>query len=398
MLKSGECLLNILMVVPHFPLPKGGIELHVRGLSKNLVQRGHDVVMIAPSPTNVHLNLEGAELYGIKSFNLPGWPYYSLKSFNVPYNIRSFVSQVKKLMNKREIDVVHAQGQKYLYTSIAVKLSNLAKVPTILTIHGTYGLRYYGSFARFIEETFNRTVFAQTLQSVSAIICCTQSGESYANQYYEDIKGFNIPNGIDVARFRDALRDKQKFREEFGIPSDKKIILSAGRLTPVKGVIELMEATASITKEFPDAFFVIVGDGPLRKQVERFVNPRTVRFFKWIPHSEMFKIYALSDIFVLPSRSEGQPLTLLEAMASQLHILSTPVGGIPETLDGYPFKRFMSEPTPVGIAAGLGEALKKLSEHEDFDKEALAYVERFDWTNVTAETEKVYSYVSSRSF
>jgi len=301
-------------------------------------------------------------------------------------------------MNKKEIDVVHAQGQKYLYTSVAVKLSYLAKVPAILTIHGTYGLRYYGSFARFIEETFNRTVFAQTLQSVSAVICCTQLEEGYARQYYEDMKRFNIPNGIDVAHFRDALEDKQKFREEFGIPPDKKIILFVGRLTPVKGVVEFMEATAGVLKEFPDAFFVIVGDGPLRKQVERFVNPRMGRFFKWIPHSEMFKVYALSDIFVLPSKSEGQPLTLLEAMASQLYVLSTPVGGIPETLGGYPCKRFMSEPTPEEIANGIGEALKKMSEHEGFDREALAYVERFDWANVTAETEKVYSYVLGRSF
>jgi len=181
------------MVTPHFPLPKGGIELHVRGLSRNLVQRGHNVVMVTPSPMNVHLNFEGAEIFGIKSFNLPGRPYYSLKSFNVPYSIRSFVSQVKKLMSKKEIDVVHAQGQKYLYTSVAVKLSDLTKVPTILTIHGTYGLRYYGFIGRFIEETFNRTVLVQTLQSVSAVICCTKLEESYAKQYYEDIKGFNIP-------------------------------------------------------------------------------------------------------------------------------------------------------------------------------------------------------------
>ena len=386
------------MVVPHFPLPKGGIELHVRGLSRNLVQRGHNVVLVTPSPMNVHLNFEGAEIFGIKSFNLPGRPYYSLKSFNVPYSIRSFVSQVKKLMSKKEIDVVHAQGQKYLYTSIAVKLSDLARVPAILTIHGTYGLRYYGFIGRFIEETFNRTVLVQTLQSVSAVICCTKLEESYARQYYGDIKGFNIPNGIDVARFRGGLRDKEKFREEFRIPPEKKIILFVGRLTPVKGVAELMEATASVAKEFPDAFFVIVGDGPLRKQVERSVNPRMGRFFKWIPHSEMFKMYTLSDVFVLPSKSEGQPLSLLEAMASQLYVLSTPVGGIPETLDGYPFKRFMSRPTPEEIANTIGEALKNTSEHEGIDKEALAYVERFDWANVTAETEKVYSYVLGRCF
>jgi glycosyltransferase involved in cell wall biosynthesis len=384
------------MVSPHFPSPTGGIELHVRGLSKNLVQRGHDVVMVAPSPVDVHFRFDGVEVFGAKSFRLPGWPYYSLRSFSVPYSFWSLVSQMSELIGRHEVDVVHAQGQKYLYTSMAVRLSHLMKVPTILTIHGTYGLRYYGSAGRFFEETFNRVVLAPTLRDASAVICCTQLEEGYAKQYYDDLKGFNIPNGIDVALFRDALKDKRSFRAEYEISLDRRVVLFVGRLTPVKGVIEFIEAIGMVAREFPEAFFVIVGDGPLREEVERLARHGNVRFFSWVPHSEMYKLYALSDIFVIPSKSEGQPLTLLEAMASHLYIVATRVGGIPETLGGYAYKTYINKCSPVEIVEGMRVAVENLSEAKAADSKSSSYVERFDWSNVTSETEKVYAYVLNR--
>jgi len=387
---------KILMVSPHFPSPTGGIELHVRGLSRNLVERGHDVVLVAPSPVDVHFRFDGVEVFGAKSFRLPSWPYYSLRSFNVPYSLWSLVSQLRELIGSDEVDVVHAQGQKYLYTSMAVRLSHWMKVPTILTIHGTYGLRYYGSAGRFFEETFNRVVLAPTLRDASAVICCTQLEEGYAKQYYDAMRGFKIPNGIDVALFRDAGKDKRSFRAEYEIPLDRRVVLFVGRLTPVKGIMEFLDAIGMAAGEFPEAFFVIVGDGPLRGEVEGLARRGNVRFFSWVPHSEMYKLYALSDIFVLPSRSEGQPLALLEAMASHLYVVATRVGGVPETLGGYADKTYISECSPVEIVKGLRVAMANLSEANAADADSLRFVERFDWSNVTSETEKVYGYVLNR--
>lgn len=382
------------MVSPHFPLPKGGIEVHVRGLSRNLVQRGHNVVMVTPAPKNVHLDFKGAEVFGIKSFNLPGWPYYSLKSFNVPYNMGSFVSQVKKLMSKREIDVVHAQGQKYLYTSVAVSLSRMAKVPSVLTIHGTYGLRYFGYIGKFIEETFNRVVLAQTIQSASVVICCTQMEADYARQYCEDFECFTIPNGIDIHPFLDALKHKDEFREEYDIPLDKKVILFLGGLIARKGVPELLDAVGRVTKSFPEALFLIVGDGLLWREVEQCAATQSaVRAYRWVPESEKHKLYALSDVFILPSKSEGQPITLLEAMASQLHIVTTPVGGVSETLAGYESKTYIKRSSPAEIVSGISEALRSVSKGKVVNSKSFSGIKKFDWANVTMETEKVYNHV-----
>jgi glycosyltransferase involved in cell wall biosynthesis len=121
-----------------------------------------------------------------------------------------------------------------------------------------------------------------------------------------------------------------------------------------------------------------------------------VKIFKWIRGSEIHKLYAVSDVFVLPSRSEGQPLTLLEAMASQLYIVTTPVGGIPETLHGYEYKTYLRYCSPAEILTGVLKALKVVSKGEKIDSKSISYAERFDWSYVTTQIEEVYSYVLKR--
>jgi len=382
------------MVTPHFPIPKGGIELHVLGLSRNLVKRGHKIVIVTPSSKDIHHTTGGIEIFGVKSFRLPSWPYYSLRSFKVPYSLLSFVTIIKELIKRGDIDVIHAQGQKYLYSSVAVRLSHLSKMPTVLTIHGTYGLKYYGYVGRFVEETFNKTVLAQTLRRASAVICCTQLEEDYAKQYCKNFEGFNIPNGIDVRRFRDAVKHKDKFREEYDIPLNKKVILFLGGLIFRKGILELLDAIESVIKVFPEALFLIAGDGPLWKEVEHYATKQgEVRAFRGVPESKKHKLYALSDVFVLPSKSEGQPVTILEAMASQLYVVTTPVGGVPETLFGYEPKTYIPQCSAPDIYAGICKALEIISKGHTVDSESLSHIEKFDWTRVVEETEKVYNYV-----
>jgi glycosyltransferase involved in cell wall biosynthesis len=217
--------------------------------------------------------------------------------------------------------------------------------------------------------------------------------EGYVKRYYENVKCFDIPNGINVAIFQNALKHKQKFREEYEIPLDKRVILFLGSLVPRKGVLELLEAVKSVKEAFPEAFFVIVGEGPLWKEVKQYVNQGQVRAYGFVPDSEKHKLYVMSDIFILPSKSEGQPITLLEAMASQLHIVTTAVGGIPETLAGYGFKTYIKGCSPTEIVVGLSEAFRKISDDKTISSQTLSFVQRFDWGNITKETERVYNHV-----
>lgn len=83
-----------------------------------------------------------------------------------------------------------------------------------------------------------------------------------------------------------------------------------------------------------------------------------------------------------PSRSEGQPLTFLEAMTSQLNVESTSVGGIPETLCGYGYKTHISHCSTGEISAGILEVLEAISKEKSIDSKSVPHAERFDWSHV----------------
>lgn len=104
------------------------------------------------------------------------------------------------------------------------------------------------------------------------------------------------------------------------------------RLQPEKGVRTFVDAAAAMARTFPYARFVVAGDGPERKELERRVQQRgmqsRISFLGFVPDG--YSVIRQLDVLVVPSMSEGTPLVVLEAMASGVAIVATRVGGIPE--------------------------------------------------------------------
>jgi glycosyltransferase involved in cell wall biosynthesis len=135
-----------------------------------------------------------------------------------------------------------------------------------------------------------------------------------------------IHNGVDTENFQaDPIR-----------PAGRRI-LWVGRMTEEKGTQYLIRAMKRISAAYPDARLRLVGDGPLRKDLEELVVDLglsgAISFAGQKSHSEIAGIYSASDIVVVPSLSEGLPMVLLEAMASGRPVVATRVGGIPELVD-----------------------------------------------------------------
>ena len=117
---------------------------------------------------------------------------------------------------------------------------------------------------------------------------------------------------------------------------DEKIIIFVGALRPVKGVRYLIEAMKVIIDENRTTKLFIIGDGVERESLERLVEKLGlgdhVNFIGKVPNERVPEYMIASDVFVLPSLSEGFPVTILEAMASGLPIVATNVGGLPEII------------------------------------------------------------------
>lgn len=134
-----------------------------------------------------------------------------------------------------------------------------------------------------------------------------------------------------------AAVDVQSLRTRLGIASDERIVLTVGRLSREKAQIDLLAAYKRLRAMNPDisSKLIIVGDGPERGRLEAAADAHGIKerviFTGQISEVQLF--YAAADVFALPSHSEGSPNVLLEAMAANLPIVATAVGGVPEILE-----------------------------------------------------------------
>jgi glycosyltransferase involved in cell wall biosynthesis len=140
-------------------------------------------------------------------------------------------------------------------------------------------------------------------------------------------------NGVNLNNFKAAEPSKvQAFREKFGITPQQKVIGTVTRLREEKGNRYFIEAAPQVLQEFPDARFIIVGDGPLREELEALAKKLNLdgklHFAGFV--SEVAVALAAMDIFVMASLTEGFPFALAEAMAAAKTVTVTNVGGMKE--------------------------------------------------------------------
>ncbi|WP_336326817.1 glycosyltransferase family 4 protein [Halovenus sp. HT40] len=165
------------------------------------------------------------------------------------------------------------------------------------------------------------------------------TGTDTMRHYYSDTYNIRLeqieelPNWVDRDRF-DQLGSPEKIRNELGLPSDQQVVLYLHRVAKHKGADRIPEIADHLETKNKDIKLVVVGDGPYYKKLKRRLNDSnlcdSVILKGKVPNNEAIKYYKASDIYILPSRSEGFPRVLLESMAAKCPFVSTNVGGIRE--------------------------------------------------------------------
>jgi glycosyltransferase involved in cell wall biosynthesis len=124
-------------------------------------------------------------------------------------------------------------------------------------------------------------------------------------------------------------------RLEVGLPLDSPVVTTVCRLTEQKGIPHLLRAAKALLPEFPEAVFVVIGDGPLKTRLEALAAslglPSSLRFLG--ARDDVWDLLQASDLLVMPSLWEGLPVALLEACACGVPAVASGVGGIPEVVE-----------------------------------------------------------------
>jgi glycosyltransferase involved in cell wall biosynthesis len=234
-------------------------------------------------------------------------------------------------------------------SALAAKILNK---PLVIKVHGS-------DINIYTRYFFRRKMITYALRKASRVIVVTGDlKKRVAALGIPQEKIEVIPNGIDIGLFQPL--DKIECRKKLKLPVEKKIILYTGNLEKVKGVDVLVSAMQNLNK---NACLALVGDGKLKNSLKLKVKSLSlenrITFAGVRLHSEIPLWMNACDVFCLPSRNEGCPNVVLEALACGRPVVASMVGGVPEIINSDELGLLVEPKNPKALAEALANALEK---------------------------------------
>jgi len=297
--------MHIALITTH--LNTGGIGVYTTSLAQGLARKGHKVTVIS-SGGDMEKNLS-KEGVSHKKVNIKTESEISPRVWHTLFDLSSFIK-------KERPDIIHAQTR---VTQMAgTILAKKFKIPYISTCHG------------FFKRRLGRRLFDCWGDKVIAI---SASVKDHLTKYFDvnETRVELIHNGVDVDRFANRFSEdeKDKIRQSLGLDKTP-LIGTIARLSPVKGIGNLILAFGKTHFLNKKSKLIIIGDGPdkeaLIKLTQNLGISDKVKFVDSDPDTP--KLLSIMDVFVLSSIEEGLGLSLIEALASGKAVVATNVGGV----------------------------------------------------------------------
>jgi glycosyltransferase involved in cell wall biosynthesis len=280
------------------------------------------------------------------------------------------------------------------------------RVPFVTTVHGVLadeyaqaqlrgGLSTREKAANYFMKYLSK-IEGRSAQNATLVVTISKYSQKKIVEFYNvpEEKIRIVPNGVDSEKFKPTSKGCEDFAQRLGF-KDKQIVLFVGRLIPRKGLSYLIEASKRVVQERRETLFVIVGDGPLRRQLIADVEEAGVSsnfvFAGDVSEKDLTEAYRCARVFAFPSIQEGQGIALLEAQSSALPIVAFDVSGIKEAmLDGE--TGFLVKPSD---SEELAQAILKLLADDSLRNKmgimGRDFVKReLSWDSCTQKMLKVY--------
>lgn len=288
----------------------------------------------------------------------------------------SLVATTLRLIFCSNIRVVHihtASYNSFKRSALFISLANFFKRKVVIHIHGGGFKEYYEKSTSFVHKN---------LLKCDTIIALTEYWKEYFN-------GLGFENVVIVPNIVDFPVIKEK------INNDGKIhILYLGLLTKAKGIYDLLDVINEHKTEFDGKITLHIGGNGESTTILNIIKEQglsnIVKFEGWVSGDKKVELLNNADIFILPSYTEGLPISILEAMSYKLLVISTPVGGIPEVIeDGKNGILF----TP-GDKEALYQAIEKLHtdkiQRKSMGELSYSKVQSYFPDNVSEKLENIY--------
>ena len=345
----------------------GGAERVLYEESTRLAKKGHTVRVLTRKLPYHESDVE--QIDGVEEHR------YSFQEKIFPFFFKSIMSDCRRTFRSLEenlsFDIINFHQP---FSAIGVlSVTGSRRVPCVYTCHSL-------SFEEYISRSFSpgnpinwllhrlqiyarKSIEQKVMKRSDQIVVLSEYTRKKLQQTYglSSSKASVIPGGVDLERFKPS-RDKASIRARLDLPEDKFILFTVRNLVPRMGLENLISAFEIAQNGRRDLLLVIGGEGPLepelKEQVRRYGVEDFVRFAGYIPDQDLPAYYQVADLFILPTTElEGFGLVTVEALASGLPVLGTPVGGTREILAKLGSDHLFTDSAPQSIATGILKAL-----------------------------------------
>lgn len=331
--------------LPHI----GGVENYVASLSGELIRRGYAVTIV----TSHAKGLPDYEEQGaLEIFRLPTLQLMNGR-FPVTYPSPRRHRLIKRL-RKRNFRAMLVNVRFYFLSLLAVRLAKKMRCPCYLLDHGSGHLTMSGRLATRLGERFEHWITMREKRYSPRFAAVSRASAAWLRHFGIETD-LILPNAVDPAGFRKMTEHPERdFRKEYGIPESDLVISFVGRLTKEKGVRELCEGFRMIAEERDDVHLFLAGDGYLRGEIEG-THPRVVVLGN-CSRQAVIDLNRQSDLFCLPSVSEGFSTAILEAAMCNCYLIATAVGGAVDLIRTPESGTILENAEPETVAAAIRSA------------------------------------------
>jgi glycosyltransferase involved in cell wall biosynthesis len=346
----------------------GGAQMNTLISCREITRMGYpSAVLTGPeiSPEGTFSDL--SEKYGIPVFTAK----HLIRKLSLYHDIMAFF-EIRKIIDLNKYSVVHTHGSKAKFLGRLAAASARTPVKIVQTVHGwsffdTMPLLQKAFYA-FLERFGYGLAHANIVVSPHDI----KKGVNWGIGKPEDYQ--LIRSGVAFQAFFSQRGNKAEARARLSIPIDCPVVGTVIRLAPQKHPEAIVDVAEQVTRIFPDVRFVIVGDGPLDSYMKQYIIEKKLsrNFIMLGSRKDVAEILPALDVFLLTSRSEGLPRAMLEALAVNIPVVATDVGGIAELVNGLKNGFICSHGDVDCLAAGV----KILLQSPELRYELLATVDQ----------------------
>ncbi len=300
------------------------------------LQDQHEFVLFVPKEQEVYLDgrpdIRSVEF---RSIAFPAYP---------GYNIALPDGKLREIMRKERFDLVHSHTPFSMWL-MAKLLARVQKIPFIQTFHtwiSEYAGHFLGGFAeaqvRWLGQPMSWWITRFVHNGADASITPSKVLKMELERHGITSPIYSVPSAISPVFFKRKFTEfqreelKAQFKERFNIPKDSTLLMYVGRVSFEKRLQLLLHLTKRLQTYSNDIYFAVVGDGPHLQSYRRLARKLKVQdraiFTGFIDHYSLPRVYSAADLFVAPSDTETQGLTLVEAMSQRVPIISVKAGGV----------------------------------------------------------------------